>query len=57
MHGSLHLILANESARSRQAAARDARLTASSRRPNRLAARVAAAHGFPLRAAARTDSP
>ena len=58
MHGSLHLILAHESARSRQAAAREARLAASIRRPlAAIAARVAAAHGIPPRAAPGTDSP
>jgi hypothetical protein len=52
MHGSLHLILAHESARSRQAAGREARLVASSRRPfAALAGRLAAAHGIPPRAA------
>ena len=52
MHGSLHLILATESERSRQASAREARLAAAFRRP--LAAvteRLAAAHGIPPRAA------
>jgi hypothetical protein len=57
MPGSLHLILADESHRSRQAAARDARLAASLRRPfAAVAARVAAAHGIPPRAAPGTDS-
>ncbi len=52
MHGSLHLILANESARTRDAEAREARLAASVRRPlARLASRIAAAHGIPPRAA------
>jgi len=52
MHGSLHLILANESARSRLAAGREARRVASIRRPlAALAERVAAAHGIPPRAA------
>jgi hypothetical protein len=51
MHGSLHLILATESERSRQAAGREARLAASIRRPfATVAARVAAAHGIPPRA-------
>ena len=58
MHGSLHLILAHESARSRHAAARKARLAASTRRPfATIAARVVAAHGIPPRAAPGTDSP
>ena len=52
MHGSLHLILAHESARSRQAAGREARLAAAIRRPfAAVAARLAAAHGIPPRAA------
>jgi hypothetical protein len=52
MHGSLHLILANESVRARQADARMARRAASLRRPlAAFAARVAAAHGIPPRAA------
>jgi hypothetical protein len=51
MHGSLHLILANESARERVAEGLEARRTASVRRPfARLAARVARAHGIPPRA-------
>ena len=51
MHGSLHLILATESERSRQADAREARLTASFRRPfAAVAGRLAAAHGIPPRA-------
>jgi hypothetical protein len=51
MHGSLHLILANESIRTRDAAAREARLAASVRGPfSTLAARVVAAHGLPPRA-------
>ena len=58
MHGSLHLILAHESARTRQTDAREARLAASFRRPfAAIAARVAAAHGVPPRAAPATDSP
>jgi hypothetical protein len=58
MHGSLHLILATESYRSRQAAGKDARRAASLRRPfAAIAARVAAAHGIPPRAAPGTDSP
>ena len=59
MHGSLHLILATESDRSRRADAKRARLAASarSRRPlATLAARVAAAHGLPPRAAPGTDT-
>ncbi len=52
MHGSLHLILATESERSRQAEAREARLSASIRRPfASLTGRLAAAHGIPPRAA------
>jgi hypothetical protein len=52
MHGSLHLILATESARTRNAAAREARLATSGRRPfAALASRIAAAHGIPPRAA------
>jgi hypothetical protein len=58
MHGSLHLILATESDRSRQAAAKEARLAASFRRPfAAIAAKVAAAHGIPPRAAPGTESP
>ncbi len=58
MHGSLHLILANESLQTRHAAARQARQAASVRgRFTTLAARVAAAHGFPAGAAPGTDSP
>jgi len=58
MHGSLHLILAHESARARQHEARDARRVASTRRRPfaRFAARVASAHGVPPRAAPGTDS-
>ena len=57
MHGSLHLILATESDRSRRADASQARLVASLRRPlATLASRVAAAHGVPPRAAPGTDS-
>jgi hypothetical protein len=57
MHSSLHNILAAESARSRQAAASEVRLAASLRRPlAALAARVAAAHGIPPRAAPGKDS-
>ena len=57
MHGSLHLILAHESARVRQSEARDARRAASIRRPfAAFAARVASAHGVPPRAAPGTDS-
>ena len=52
MHGSLHLILATESERSRQAAASEARLAASFRRPfAAVTGRLAAAHGIPPRAA------
>ena len=57
MHGSLHLILANESIRTRHAAARKARAAASVRGPfTTLAARVAAAHGLPPRAAPGTPA-
>ena len=57
MHGSLHLILADVSNRNRQAAAREARRAASIRGPfTTLAARVAAAHGLPPRAAPGKDS-
>jgi len=57
MHGSLHLILAHESARGRQLDAREARRAAAFRRPfAAFAARVAAAHGIPPRAAPGTDS-
>lgn len=57
MHGSLHLILANESIRARNDAARQARLAASVRGPfTSLAARVAAAHGLPPRAASGTPA-
>lgn len=52
MHGSLHLILANESARTRQTAGREARRAASIRRPlAAIVGRLAAAHGIPPRAA------
>jgi len=58
MHGSLHLIMAHESALVRQADGRDARLAASFRRPfAAFAARVAAAHGVPPRAAPSADTP
>ena len=58
MHTSLHDILATETYRSRQAAARDARRLGSVRRPfAAFAARVAAAHGIPPRAAPGPDSP
>ena len=58
MHGSLHLIMAHESALVRQADARDARIAASFRRPfAAIVARVAAAHGVPPRAAPGTDGP
>ncbi|HKH19096.1 MAG TPA: hypothetical protein VKA57_16330 [Solirubrobacteraceae bacterium] len=58
MHGSLHLIFAHESHRNRQASAREARRAAPIHRPfAAIAARVAAAHGFPLRAAPGADSP
>ena len=58
MHGSLHLIMATESYRSRQADAREARRAAYFRRPfAALAAKVAAVHGIPPRAAPGKDSP
>ena len=51
MHGSLHLILANESARARVAEGAEAHRIAKIRRPlGRFAARVAGAHGIPPRA-------
>jgi hypothetical protein len=51
MHGSLHLILANESARTRVEDAARARRAASFRRPlANLVERVARAHGIPPRA-------
>ena len=51
MHGSLHLILANESARARVEEGAKARRLATIRRPlSRFAARVARAHGIPPRA-------
>ena len=51
MHGSLHLILANESARVRVDEGNRARRAASLRRPlGNLAERVARAHGIPPRA-------
>ena len=51
MHGSLHLILANESTRTRVAEGRKARRIASLRRPlSDLASKVARAHGIPPRA-------
>ena len=51
MHGSLHLILANESARVRVDEGTRARRAASLRRPlANLAERVARAHGIPPRA-------
>ena len=58
MHGSLHLIMAHEAARVRLTDAREARLAASFRRPFAvIAARVAAAHGVPPRAAPGTEAP
>ena len=61
MHGSLHLILATEADRSRRAAAEQARLASTLRRPfAAIRARVssrAAAHGSPPRAAPGPDSP
>jgi len=61
MHGSLHLIYATEAHRSRHEAAARNRRAASLRRPfgvlrARSAARRAAAHGLPSRAAPGTDS-
>ena len=57
MHGSLHMIFATESDRARREAAKQARLAASVRGTfTTLAARVAAAHGLPPRAAPGTDS-
>ena len=51
MHGSLHLILAQESARVRVAEGHKARRAAALRRPlARLMSRVARAHGIPPRA-------
>jgi hypothetical protein len=51
MHGSLHLTLANESARVRVAEGNHARRAASFRRPlAKLVERVARAHGIPPRA-------
>jgi hypothetical protein len=51
MHGSLHLILANESVRTRVAEGNDARRASSLRRAlSTLATRVARAHGIPPRA-------
>jgi hypothetical protein len=51
MHGSLHMILANESARTRVEEGTIARRAASIRRPlANLAERVARAHGIPPRA-------
>jgi hypothetical protein len=51
MHGSLHLILANESARARVEDAAGARRAASFRRPlANLVERLARAHGIPPRA-------
>jgi hypothetical protein len=56
MHGSLHVILAHESARGRHTSAGEARRVAAVRRPlSALLARVAAAHGIPARAAPGTD--
>jgi hypothetical protein len=51
MHGTLHMILANESARARVDDGISARRAASLRRPlANLAERVARAHGIPPRA-------
>jgi hypothetical protein len=58
VHTSLHNILAIETDRNRQTAAREARLLDSVRRPfAAFVARVAAAHGIPPRAAPGTESP
>ena len=60
MHGSLHLILATESDRSRRAEASRNRLARTARRGRpfaRLAERVVVAHGIPPRAAPGTDLP
>ena len=54
MHGSLHLIYATESDRSRRAQGEQARLASTFRRP--LGRMIAAAHGIPPRAAPGTDS-
>ena len=61
MHGSLHLIMATESDRSRRAAAAQAREASSLRRPfaairARVSTRRAAGVGSPSRAAPGTDS-
>jgi hypothetical protein len=61
MHGSLHLILATESDRSRRANAAQARLASTLRRPfaaivGRKSSR-ASAQGSPARAAPGMDSP
>ena len=51
MHGSLHMILANESARARVDEGEHARRAASFRAPlAALAVRIARAHGIPPRA-------
>jgi len=55
MHGSLHLVLATESDRTRRAAGEQARLASAFRRP--VVRMLAAAHGIPPRAAPGTDSP
>jgi hypothetical protein len=58
MHGSLHLVLAHESVRVRQAEAHGARRARWARRPlGTIASKLAAAHGVPPRAAPGTDSP
>ena len=62
MHGSLHMIVANESVRTRlaDAAAARSRSRALVRRPGAAIARLlgnrAAAHGFPTRAAPGPES-
>ena len=58
MHGSLHMIYATESDRSRRAEGARARRAASVRGPvTALVGRLAEAHGIPPRAAPGTDSP
>jgi hypothetical protein len=61
MHGSLHLLYATESDRSRRAAAAEARRASTLRRPfSAIRARArtrAAAHGSPSRAAPGMESP
>jgi hypothetical protein len=58
MHGSLHLILANESVRARVAEGHEARRAHSLRRSlSTLATRVARAHGIPPRARPEAAAP